>query len=105
MRIGPKVRTRWAVYGRPASMQRNHFVQGSITQEFQTEEEAIVHVTKCAMLQGELTAVVVRIDKHKLEFDPGEPPVGKYKDVCTVTLRLGKGKGWWEGPDDTPIVK
>lgn len=100
MRIGPITRTRWAVYGRPVGAAPGAFIKGSITQEFQSEEDALVHITKCAMLYGELNAVVVRIDKHILEFAPGERQAGKYKDVCSVTLRLGKGRGWWEGDLD-----
>lgn len=108
MRLGSLKSTRWATYGRPAHVTGQHFgqVPDSVTQDFDTEEAAIVHIAKCALLAGDLDAVVVRIDKYRLEFDPGEPRVGQYKDVCTVTLRLGKGVGWWEGrPDDTARSK
>lgn len=90
--LGPLKSTKWAVYGRTRSGK-----YCSITRDFMSEEAATVYLVERAMGLGPLDAVVVRVDKYHLLRDLSrEYGPGKYKDVPSVVLRVGDGKGWWE---------
>jgi len=65
--------------------------------EFNSEEDAITYIVSTEINKQPgytMHAVVARVDKYAIDKSDGSP--GKYKDVPSVIMRLGKGKGWWE---------
>lgn len=96
--LGPCKSTSWTVYG--ILRTEPYCATTSITKVFTVEEDAMAYITtKMLMVRPDQTvhAVVVRVDKHCITQHMRDGlGGGKYKDVCTVTLRIGEGRGWWE---------
>lgn len=82
---------RWATYG----IQSSGRGQRSVTRDFQSEEAAVAFLMQAVMTAAAdavTNAVVAKVEKW-----PVEGPMGKFIEVPSVVLRLGRGRGWWEG--------
>ena len=89
-------KTRWIIYGLTRGLSPSD--TNGITKEFNTEEDAVAYFIQRELTKkaGNITdAILARVDKYAIDKRDGSP--GKYKDVPSVDLRLGNGKGWWEG--------
>lgn len=111
--LGPIESVKYVLYGYFHKPESRYFdnVEGwknrpsrSITQDFTTEEEAVVrllqHAVSCR--NGEvICAVVAKVTKHRvihdlLDYASRSP--ARSKDVPEVVMRIGEGTGWWERP-------
>lgn len=103
-KLGPLVSTKWCTYGRFVNLDGGYASSRQapcvVSRDFPTEADATAYLVRCAVrcpAGMRLDAIVARIDKHRVDRSGSENVFGQYLDKCTVTVRVGDGKGWWEG--------